>query len=722
MNAIQKKGLWLITPALLGLFTFIVYYPSLRYGFVFDDFPTIIEYIHARKLDVSGLFFKIDRWVSRLLNQYTFVNWGKNPFAYRIFDVLLHIIIGVMIFVFVAFLFKKTRKHAFLQEHAYLLATLVAGLFLLHPAQTQTVSNITQMRLEGLVVFFTFAVLLCFIFAVRAKSSVLQHILYGFAFIFAAFGSGSKEIIVTLPFLVVFVDWFFIAEGDWADFKTRLWAHGCIFGVVFGLLYKYGVVRPQAIAAVIETPIHNNRGNVITTKPSEFITAWVFFFSQFKIIMHYIVMFFVPVGLSFDYGYKLSPSFFSYDVIAPLCMLLALGGGMLYLFVKDRAHAIVFCFAWFFCAILPRASFFPGMELACDYKSYVASFGIFLCIALALMYLLRQVKRAHLFLMLPLFFIALGLAAGQRNRVWRSEEALWKDVLDKNPKIARAWNNYAVALSDRGDREGAIKMFEKAIEVDNWYAEPHINIATLLRLKQGNRDQVYARYVRALEIGEAHPELFNDLGTFYHEGKFFEQAEACFKEALRLRGYFSLAWRNLGNLYYSLQKYDQALGCYENAIHGDFVEDEMVYMYGLTAYLLGKYDQALESFEPLAQKNYKEAAFYTGGIYFGKHKYEQACRYFEVMYKQHPENVSCIYNYALTLLNLNRPAEARPLFFECMKHPYENQYSVLHYGRCLFELGMKDEAKKVLTDVLKSTVPDFVKRDTIAYMKEVKLS
>ena len=68
---------WFIPPVLLSLFTFLVYYPTLRYGFVFDDFPTILEYIHARTLDVKGLFFNGSRWISRLLNQYTFTNWYR---------------------------------------------------------------------------------------------------------------------------------------------------------------------------------------------------------------------------------------------------------------------------------------------------------------------------------------------------------------------------------------------------------------------------------------------------------------------------------------------------------------------------------------------------------------------------------------------------------------------------------------------------------------------
>ncbi len=95
------KKIWvpkILAPVSLFVVTFLIYYPTLVYGFVFDDLPTIIHYIHARTLDIKGMFFANSRWISRILNQYTYVNWKENPFAYRIFDVCLHLVIAFMIF------------------------------------------------------------------------------------------------------------------------------------------------------------------------------------------------------------------------------------------------------------------------------------------------------------------------------------------------------------------------------------------------------------------------------------------------------------------------------------------------------------------------------------------------------------------------------------------------------------------------------------------------
>ncbi|NDD55408.1 hypothetical protein EBZ39_16360, partial [bacterium] len=137
--------------ALLAL-TIYVYYDSLWYGFVYDDFPTIINYVHARTVDFWGVFLKSPRWVSRLLNQITYVAQGENPFWYRLVNLFIHLANGLLALVVV---YKSTRSltNTGFDRPAFFNALFVSMLLLLHPVQTQTVLYITQMRLEGIVLF-----------------------------------------------------------------------------------------------------------------------------------------------------------------------------------------------------------------------------------------------------------------------------------------------------------------------------------------------------------------------------------------------------------------------------------------------------------------------------------------------------------------------------------------------------------------------------------------
>ena len=87
-----------LVPILMSIVAFLVYYPSLVYGFLFDDLPTITQYVHVRVFDPLGQFFSNPRWISRVLNQFTYKYWETNPFAYRMIDLMVHLLIGLMIF------------------------------------------------------------------------------------------------------------------------------------------------------------------------------------------------------------------------------------------------------------------------------------------------------------------------------------------------------------------------------------------------------------------------------------------------------------------------------------------------------------------------------------------------------------------------------------------------------------------------------------------------
>lgn len=720
-----KKYFIISVPLLLSIFTFIIYYPTLVYGFVFDDFPTIIEYIHNRSITFWAQFFQNPRWISRILNQATYAYWKNSATAYRIFNLSLHIITGCLIFALIWNLANRAHKDSFLQKYALLFTSIVTGLFLLHPVQTQTVTYITQMRLEGLVVFFAFAVLLTFVFATQAKTKTTIWGLYILSFACAALAAGTKEIIIVLPFLVLLIDWFFVAQGNVNEFKSRLWIHASYFFIIFGLFYWYGYAQPHAIKSLATHAVQNNRGNILTSSPQEHITLYPFFISQFKVIAHYIAIFVAPFSLSFDYDYKLSRSFFDWDVLAPLMLLLLLVGVLVLRLRKNKKDILVFAGAWFLISILPRASIFPGTELVCDYKTYIASFGIIVALAYGLTYAItflleKYSLRAlwHPVALCVACFSCLGIVTKFRNNIWSSELAFWGDVIQKAPNKARAYHNYAVALADLGKRQEAIQYFCKAIEHDNHYAEPHINLGIMFHA-QNDRARALAHYQRALEIGEAHPELFNGLGMFYFEAGQLAQAEAYLKDAIRYRGYYSLAHSNLARVYLAQNRIKAALQSFEDALAGDNPHISTCYLYGKICCELGNYQQAISVLEQI-DKNYEDVPFVLGGCYFSMRKYDLSAKNFEITYQKAPSAASA-YNYGLALLNAGKSAQALALFAECRRDDKNYPFAQLHYARCLVETGQKDSARKELVTTLKTIQNPYVKNDIVAYMKEVKL-
>jgi tetratricopeptide (TPR) repeat protein len=717
-------------PAVLVAITTLVYYKTLWYDFIFDDLPTITNYFHNRVLDVQGQFFSNPRWISRVLNQLTYHYWGNAQFPYRIVNFIFFIAIGLLIFATLMRVFTRLQKNSFVRDHALSITSITTMLFLLHPAQTQTATYITQMRLEGLVVLFTMATLSCFVFGVTTNNAILKKILFGLSFVLAAFAGGTKEAVVVMPMLIALFDWFFIAEGEWQSFKSRLWLHAGYCIMLYGVMIRYGVLTPHYVNSVASTPVHNNRGNVLTDHATHNITLPPFFISQFKVVLHYLSIFLFPVGLCFDYDVKLSTAWYNLDVIVPFMILAAMAAGAAWLYRRNTAHFLTFVTAWFFISILPRASIFPSTELICDYKTFLSSVGVMMGLAYLIVYGTVRLVAAWPMMMeiqhkpwaklsaQAAFCAILAIASNARNFVWSSELVFWYDVLAKAPK-ARVYNNIAIALWEKGQTKEAIDLFNQAIAKDDWYAEPHVNLATIYQVAN-DVDKALEHYKRALEIGEGHPELFNNLGMLHFTHQSYQSAEYCFKQAIALRFHHSKAHINLGKLYHLQNRREAALACYENALRGDYQDRELYYLYGTLCFEMGQPDKAIASLEKV-NKDFMDTAFVLGCAYYSKYQYPKATECFAVAYRKEPHNKIYVYNYAQALMNTRQYKDAIQLYNQCLNELDKYPYAPLHTAKCLYELGMKKEAKRALAELIKKTKFDNVKTDALTLQRDLKL-
>jgi len=603
--------LYVIPPSILSVITILFYYPSLRYPFLFDDLPTILNNYEIRSTSVKHLLFSSSRWISRLINYFTFNNWKLNTFPYRVTNLVIHVLAGILVFSFVLLICKNVKKRPFLNKHSLLLATITSGLFLLHPVQTQTATYVTQIRLEGLVVLFSFIILIIFALATYTTNNILKIAYYTACVIIAIFAAGTKEIVIVLPALIVMVDWFFLSEGDYKTFFMRLPIHIMIGLVLYYMLYKLGTPVKTYVDMSLASGIPSNRGNLLTASPKEFITPLKYLTGQFRVILHYITMFFWPFGLSFDYGWKIPLSFWSASSLLPFIALIGVLVAGLISFIKNKISLIAFCMAWFFAVILPRSSVIPSTELVCDYKTYLASLAPLFLIAFYLTYLIVKLTSNRIIQIATILVLLapLGFASMQRNKVWSSRLAFWGDVIEKTEGHvpARAYNNYAVGLAMTGKLEEAASFYKKSSRADMTYAEPVINLALHYQNKKDYR-RAMTYYSYAMTLKEKHPEMFNNLGLLHLKQKNYDKAEKSFLMALKMRKHYSKSLFNLGQIYQIRKDFKKALHYYERAIRGDSSNLDFYYNYGKMCCVLGQFKKAIKSFEYIdaRRKNYKQ--------------------------------------------------------------------------------------------------------------------
>ena len=226
MSSTSKKkenSLWymLLPAAALPAITALVYWPSLHYAFQFDDIANIQKHFNIRHYNFSGLFFTGSRWISYWLNSIHYKIGKFDPFSYRVGNVLIHSLNGMLIFFVTFTALSHLKKSSFFKENAFGISLITGLLFLLHPVQTQTVSYVIQGQLEGLSTFFIMSMILVYLHRTYTSSTTLKWSLTGLFFALAALSCGTKEIAIISPILVMLFDWFFVAQGNVRSFISR---------------------------------------------------------------------------------------------------------------------------------------------------------------------------------------------------------------------------------------------------------------------------------------------------------------------------------------------------------------------------------------------------------------------------------------------------------------------------------------------------------------------
>jgi len=705
----------IVPPCILAALAALVYYPSLHYAFQFDDIANITKHFNIRHHTLWKLFFSGPRWISYWVNSIHFKIGRFDPFSYRVGNVMFHIITGVIVFFVVLTALAGLKKESFFKQRALPIAFVSSLLFLLHPVQTQTVSYVIQGQLEGLAALFILSTVLCFLLLARAQNIIAQVLLTGLFFVCAAFSTGTKEIAIILPALLLLVDWFFVAQGEWQSLKKRLPLHAAVTLLIGGIYLQY--LKPKFFTDILGFKITstNNIGNVITQDPRSKITPFIFFISQFKVILHYLFMFLWPFNISVEYDWVLVKNLVALDCILPLLVLAALGYTIVRLLRRDPINMVAFGFLWFFMCIAPRSSIIPSPELLVDYKTYTASFGWLFLLAAGVVKLwewlgtknvslgmLLQQRHGHLVAAMLLAF-PMGLATVQRNTVWRSGTEFWANVIRNAPKKARAYNNYGVELSQNHKRyRESIPYFKKAISMDRNYPDPCNNLAVAYSTI-GETDKAIEALKQGLRIQPYYPEGYNNLASFFLQKKMYEEAERSLKTALKLRPYYGKAFYNMGRLHLERGDKLKAWECFKNSCtKGDLDNDFGYSMYAKVSSMLKKYDDAIIGYTKALElnPNLPDGKFSLGNAYYLAGRHQEAIGVYEQLMKQKPSDTRIVYNLGEAYFKNREPEKALTCFKRVQPHKKQYPHITVKLAACYDCLGDQAQAEQLVQHAL----------------------
>ena len=164
----------------------------------------------------------------------------------------------------------------------------------------------------------------------------------------------------------------------------------------------------------------------------------------------------------------------------------------------------------------------------------------------------------------PVFVAQLGDVCRRLGDVTRAID-LDRQAVALAPGDRNLRYNLAATLLMAHQVDEAILALNTAIALDPLRAEAHSALGIALSLK-GNLEGAREELVRAVELDPHDPRIANNLGDILRELNRYDEAEAAYRKAIGLDSQFAAPWEGLGSLEVLRKRPDRALPYFQRAI------------------------------------------------------------------------------------------------------------------------------------------------------------
>jgi tetratricopeptide (TPR) repeat protein len=430
--------------------------------FVFDDDLSILENPTIRDLRSWAALLSPPHGEGQtvggrpLLNLSFALNYaisGIAPWSYHLANIAIHAAAVLTLFA----LLRRTLRQPVIprpaRKAADWLAAAAAAIWAAHPLQTESVTYIAQ-RAESLAAFFYLLTLWAF---ARAQQASRPQAWRALAFLACLLGVATKETVATAPLVVLLYDRTFVS----GSFRSAWQRNGRMHFALASTWLLTGWLVWQT----------GSRGG--TAGAVSGVSPWSYALTQAGGVVHYLRLSLWPQPLVFDYGTGLVSNWT--DVWPQLLVVGLLAIATIWALVFRPLTG--FAAAFFFAALAPSSSFVPvATQTLAEHRMYLPLAAIVVLLLCASHRLAG--RRA-----IPLWLAAaaaLGLTTAARNRVYRSEIALWRDTVASRPENARGHYNLANELFKSGDAAAAIVHYREALRLGPERAEMRVGLANAL--------------------------------------------------------------------------------------------------------------------------------------------------------------------------------------------------------------------------------------------------
>ena len=692
---ISKKRLNLWICLFLTAATLIVYWQVINHGFVnYDDELYVTRNSHVQaglSLDsIAWAFSTLDvsnwhplTWLSHMLVCELF---GTNPLWHHLTSLVLHLASVLLLFRVFLSMTGNPWKSCF-----------VAALFALHPLNVEPVVWVSE-RKGALCTLFWMLTLWSYLRYIN-RPKILNYLLILFFF---ALGCMSKQMIVTLPFALLLLDYWPLKRfqtgkpgdspgSESKSFDPRPILEKTPLFLLVGLMSVVAYFAQQsggALSTVDALPFGTRVSNALV---SYVLYLW-------KMIW--------PINLSVFYPHEVIPG---WQVIGAGLFLVAVSLSVVAV-RKQRPYLTVGWF-WYIGTFVPVIQIIQvGMHSMADRYAYIPLIGIFVMMAWGIPDLFARSPRAKKGLVSAgvLSLILLAVITWKQVGHWANSMTLFQHSLCAVNDNYVGHNGLARAFEAEGNTAEAISHFKAALRINPGFTDGRYNLARILAA-QGKQDEAVRLYSEALERRPGFVRARINLANILAEQGRIGEAIDHYTEALRMKGENANAHYNLGNTLALAGKTDEAIKHYLKTIHLKPDHANAHYNLGNALAKQGKSEDAIRHYSEAVRirPDFVEAMVNLGNALANEGKIDTAVRHYTDALRLRPDYVKAHWGMGFACLEQGRRDKAIKHFYEIIRLVPDDPSARYYLGNALSEEGKGEEGIRHYLDALRIK-PDFV--------------
>jgi len=599
----------------LAILTFTVYSQVQDHEFInFDD----NRYVTESSLVQAGLTTEsiirvfttthFGAWIpiTSLSYMLDYQLYGLNPKGYLLTNLFFHIANSLLLFLI---FFRMTG--------AIWQSAFVASMFAFHPLNVESVAWISE-RKNVLSTLFWLLTMWTYIHY-SEKQTVKR---YSLVFLFFALGLMSKRMLVTLPFVLLLMDYWPLRRLKFGKEKgsneilekntaKKSEAFRLVVEKIPLFLLTIGLSIVTLLLAKIASGIHYLD---IASLQARLTNAMVLY-------LEYLRKMIWPEKLAIFYPHPGNTLAVSQGI---LCGMVLVGITIISIRLIRKAPYFAVGWFWYLGTLVPVIGIVEvGGHLMADRYAYIPLIGIFIIVAWGLPELMSKWRYKEKVLSVSAGIIICTLLVTTWKQVshWQNSITAFKHAIrvtdKKYPNLAIMHNNLGLALFDEQKNEEAISHYKMAIRLKPYYVDAHYNLGNALST-QKKIDEAIAHYRMAIRLKPDHVNAHYNLGiTLSNENK-NEKAILHYKIIIRIDSNFAPAYNNLGSILLRMKKKEEAISHYKMAIK--------------------------------LKPDYAEAHNNLGSALLGIQKKEEAISHYKMAIKLKPNYIDAHHNLRIALL------------------------------------------------------------------------